>query len=141
MNIGINLANIPIAALAQVKAELPARAVMASMQLKNASLDVLGGKGGGRRTGRTRHAPSGASYTASAPGQPPAVRTGTLRLSWRPVTYGEHNPGLEGGTPYAPYLEYGTSRMAARPFVDKIIETAEGQVRQIYSAPFRLTFR
>lgn len=141
MKIGINLAGIPAQAVAQIQAELPARATMASMALKNASLDVLGGKGGGKRSGRTRRAPSGASYTASAPGQPPAVRTGTLRLSWRPVTFGQYNPGLEGGTPYAGYLEEGTSKMAARPFVDKIVETAEPQVLAIYSAPFRLSFR
>ena len=140
MNIGINLAGIPIAAQEQIKAELPSRAIMASMALKNSSLTVLGGRSG-RRSGRRRHAPSGARYTASAPGQPPAVRTGTLRLSWRPITYGQYNPGLEGGTPYAGYLENGTSRMAARPFVDKIVDGARPQITAIYSAPYRLTFR
>ena len=63
----------------------------------------------------------------SSPGQPPAVRTGTLRrsIAWK--------PGLDGISPYvdvgsnvlyAPYVELGTSRMAPRPFLKPALEAA-----------------
>lgn len=62
----------------------------------------------------------GKAHQASAPGQPPAVDTGRLRSS---IT---HDVRIERGgvigrvgtnVEYAPHLELGTSRMAARPFL------------------------
>lgn len=56
----------------------------------------------------------------SAPGEPPAVVTGTLRAS---ITHRVEEEGAETvgyvGTnvEYAKPLEFGTSRMAARPFL------------------------
>lgn len=63
----------------------------------------------------------------STPGKPPAVVTGRLRASitWR--------PGLDALSPYvdigsavlyAPYVELGTSRMAARPYLRPALEAA-----------------
>lgn len=51
---------------------------------------------------------------ASLPGEPPHERTGTLAGSYEAWTEGSV---LYIGTPvfYAPFLEFGTSRMAARP--------------------------
>jgi len=136
MLISINLSTIASQAVAQVEAELPARAMQASHILKNSSQEILGHEGGGR----TYRKPAGGSYSASAPGSPPAIRTGTLMRSWRPIVFGQYNPGLEGGTPYAGFLEYGTSKMAARPFVDKIVELSEPEITAIYNAPYNLHF-
>lgn len=135
MKIGINLSSIASQAVSQVEAELPTRAIMASHILKNSSQEILGHEGGGR----TYRKPAGGTYQASAPGSPPAMRTGTLMRSWRPVTNGI-NPALEGGTPYAGFMQYGTpgGMIAPRPFVEKIVEMSEPEISQIYSAPFNI---
>ena len=43
---------------------------------------------------------------------------------------------LESQESYAGYLENGTSKMAPRPFVDKIKEEAMPEIRQILSGPY-----
>jgi len=61
----------------------------------------------------------GADVTSpSAPGSPPAVRSGALLDS---VTEGEKEVSLAA---HATYLELGTSRLAARPFVRQACERA-----------------
>ena len=76
----------------------------------------------------------------SAPGQPPGVRSGTLRgKNWRQIAQGGGgNVTLiyETGTFYAGYLEHGTSKMAARPFKDKITQESLPEVKSIYSEPY-----
>lgn len=58
------------------------------------------------------------THRASAPGRPPAVDTGRLRASytWAMGRVGRR-PFVEVGTnvKYAPFLEFGTRRMRARP--------------------------
>ena len=120
-------------AMRQVEAELPERARHASVALRNATLEVLRGS----RTGRVYRTPRGSRYTASAPGEPPAPRTGTLRRSWRPVVSG-NNPAIESNVRYAAYLEYGTSKMARRPYEEKIVELATPHILRIYSKPFKI---
>ena len=119
----------------QVKAELPVRALQASMALRNAEIQVLAGQ----RSGRTYRAPTGGTYTASAPGEPPAVRTNTLRGRFRPVTDGI-NPVIENApaAQYADYLEHGTpgGKISPRPFKEKIIEMARPQIEAIYNRPY-----
>lgn len=75
-------------------------------------------------TGRT-YRRRGAVHVASAPGEPPAVDSGRLRSSYLYAT------GREGGfamvaigtaVQYAPHLEYGTRRMAARPHLRPAID-------------------
>jgi hypothetical protein len=41
---------------------------------------------------------------------------------------------MESGMNYAGYLEKGTRKMAARPFVDKIGEKAKPKILQIYKS-------
>lgn len=142
-----------------VKHQLESRTYRASNELRNSALIVLRGQRNGRRykvpgtyksqvdkaTGKKRN---GRYYTASAPGEPPAVRTGTFRLSWQPAprysdafnTYwariksdirtdnGQHILGE--------ILENGTSRMAPRPHHDRILEHAEPRVYKIFDEPY-----
>ena len=83
-------------------------------------------------------------YTASAPGEPPARRTGNLRLHWNGQVKTGASSGdgveiiaeLESQEPYAALLENGTSKMAARPFVEKIKEEAAPEIQKIYSEPY-----
>ena len=69
--------------------------------------------------------------SVSPPGSPPGVRTGHLRWTWT-AFYGGDVIGIESGMNYAGYLEHGTSKMAARPFVDKIKENAAPKVAAVY---------
>ena len=100
----------------------------------------------GQRSGRVYRKPytKKATYTASAPGEPPARRTGNLRLHWNGDVKGGTTSGggasltaaLESGEPYAILLEHGTSKMAARPFVERIKEKAAPEIKKIFSGPY-----
>lgn len=129
---------------AQIRHEMERRAYLAANELKNASLDVLRGQRSGRRyrvPGTRRY------YTASAPGEPPAVRTGTFRLSWQPKTRIDgdtYTSSIESDISVGKYLlgellEEGTTRgMAARPYKDRILDQAEEKIVDIYSRPYDL---
>lgn len=112
------------------------RGVRAVNEIRNAELEVLKGQ----RSGRVyRKYPYRSTYTASAPGEAPARRTGNLRLHWN-GTVESHKTGsgfevtavLESQEKYSVYLEYGTRRMAPRPFHDRIIEKARPGIERIY---------
>jgi HK97 gp10 family phage protein len=67
-----------------------------------------------RRGGRT--------HTASAPGEAPAVDTGFLINSIQSRIISDTEGEIAINTEYGEFLEFGTSRMAARPFVEPAIE-------------------
>jgi len=130
----------------QIKHEMESRAVVAANELRNAELEVLRGQRGGRiyTVPGTKK-----KYQASAPGQPPAVRTGAFRLSWQPqayVMFGSYisriESNLQVGTKRSytlgELLENGTSRMAPRPHQDKILEKAEPEIVRIYERDYNL---
>lgn len=106
-------------------------AFRSAVQLRNSALKILGGQRGGRVYTKPN---SSSTYTASAPGSPPAVRTGMLRMSWSPSASGSsgaYKATITSGAHYAGYLEDGTSKMAARPFKQKIIDDAKPKIEQI----------
>lgn len=124
-----------------INRQVASRGARAVNAIRNAELEVLKGQ----RSGRVYRKPySRTTYTASAPGEAPARRTGALRLGWNGrvksnVTSG-HSASivaeLESTTPYAGYLDNGTSRMAARPFTDRITEKAVPEIEKIYREPY-----
>lgn len=64
----------------------------------------------------------GSTYIASSPGYPPNDYTGELKESYH---YSKSRQGeyiIADGVPYGVYVEYGTSKMAARPHVNVTIE-------------------
>ena len=117
--------------------------------LRNAELKVLSGQRSGRRynvpgTGRVKYYKrthtatiTYRKYTASAPGEPPAVRTGVFRTSWQMKVEDQKDGVLlrletdEAKKEYPDYLENGTARMAPRPYVQRIQEMAEPQIRKL----------
>lgn len=127
----------------RIKGQMESRAYRGANELRNASLLVLRGQGGGRRyrvPGTKRY------YTASAPGSPPAVRTGAFRLSWQPsahVMFGSYISRVEsdlrtdnGRYNLGELLENGTSKMAPRPHHDRIQEKAIPEIVRIYDEPY-----
>lgn len=119
----------------RVDNQILGRGFRAANAVRNAELEVLNGQGGGRIYKK----PGGGTYQASSPGQPPARRSGQLREAWdMKVTGGVGNCHIElvSNTFYATYLEHGTSKMAARPFVDRIAQKAKPEIIRIYSEPY-----
>ena len=124
-----------------INRKVVSRGVRAVNAIQYAELEVLKGQ----RSGRVYRKPhSKATYTASAPGEPPARRTGNLRMHWNGQVKSENSSGggvaiiaeLESQEPYAGILENGSSKMAARPFTEKIKEKAMPEIQRIYGEPY-----
>ena len=136
----INLEGAVNEIVEEITYQAKSRAFRAANELRNSALTVLRGK----RSGRVYKRPfSKSKYTASAPGEPPAMRTGNLRMSWRLQSASERigntvtiKPAITTEVKYAPYLEEGTDRMAPRPFKDPIIEKAMPRISQIFKEPY-----
>lgn len=129
------------------------RGYQAANVLTNEVKKVLSGQRSGRiykvkKTGG-KSKKSGVVYTASAPGEPPAVRFGTLRTSFKRRTYAEQN-GKElivhaitesdlqvNGYLLGDLLENGTKKIAPRPYKQKTIEAALPKVTEIFSKNYR----
>ncbi len=108
----------------RTKGQVDARLAMSANELRNAALTVL-----------TNPSPS-------SPGNPPGVRSGNLRRNWNMYSSGGGGNGIFGiqsGMHYSGYLEHGTSKedgtskMAARPYVEKVKETALPEILEIFS--------
>lgn len=120
----------------KVNREAASRGARAVNAIRNAELEVLRGK----RSGRVYRKPHTKShYTASAPGEPPARRTGNLRLNWNGTVESSSTGSglrvtavLESQERYSTYLENGTRRMAPRPFKQLISEKAMPEIERIY---------
>lgn len=125
-----------------VEEQIKSRSVRAANVMKKHANKVLSNAGG--RSGRVYRKPhTSSSYTASAPGEPPALRSGNLRSSWRPLPYAEmdagnmrYTPGIHTDVKYAPMLQDGTKKMAARPFEDPIQQAAWPEVKAIFDQPY-----
>jgi hypothetical protein len=77
----------------------------------------------GVKTGPMYRRPGGGLYQASAPGEPPAIRSGDLKRSIGQPQFPAPNVGqLPIGAPYTGKLERGTVKMAARPFIHPAIK-------------------
>lgn len=126
--------------------EVSHRAYRASNELRNASLYILRGT----RSGKVYRVPNtGKTYKASAPGEPPAVRTGVFRLSWGTHVHVEkdgvhfravfsiESKERAGGKLLGEMLENGTGKMAPRPYKQKIIDRALPKIKEIYQKPYK----
>lgn len=72
-------------------------------------------------------------HVASAPGQPPAVDTGTLRASYGHYARRSAEGGLlivGTGVEYAKFLEFGTSKIAPRPHLRPVIKDSYRLIRR-----------
>lgn len=101
--------------------------------VRNQALETLSGS----RTGRTYKVPgTSRTYTASAPGEPPAQASGELRQSVKAavVAEGKKLIGLAGSdSKHAAPLEFGTHNMAARPWLRLSFEKSLDKIKSILS--------
>jgi hypothetical protein len=115
-----------------IESVMQARMLEAAILVRNQTVDTLSGQ----RTGRTYRVPGTKKlYTASAPGEPPAVQLGDLRKS---VKFGVEKEG-ESVVGYVgtdlikgPMLEFGTKRMAARPWLRVSFEKSLVKVKEVF---------
>lgn len=86
---------------------------------------------------------SGKGHVPSLPGQPPNRDTGQLDMSIE-TSIEAQNPPTVHVTSHAPYsaaLEYGTSKMAERPYMRPATEKNRKKVGQKVAAAVRTTIR
>ncbi len=143
MGLNINLEGEVAKVVENITHEVKSRAYRASTALRDSALDVLSNKR--KRSGKVYRKPftKKATYTASAPGEAPALRSGSLRMSWRQRTASEGagkdltvRPAITTDVKYAPWLDEGTPKMAPRPFKEPIIEHAMPNIRRIFNQPY-----
>jgi len=141
MSAAIELRAILNKDIESIKKQMARRCCRAANELRNASVRVLGGSRGGKRH---RVPGTDAYYTASSPGEPPAARTGTFMKSWQPSAHISGNSFISriesnvnvNGHNLGAILEYGTSKMAARPHHEKIQQMALPKIIKIYEEPY-----
>ena len=88
----------------------------------------------GSPSGRT-YTKGGISHTASAAGQPPATDTGFFvsNITSRVKTEGTAVIGqIIASAPYAKPLEFGTSNMSARPFMQPALNKNRAKINRIF---------
>lgn len=81
---------------------------------------------------------SGFYPPASSPGEPPAIRTETLKKSAEKKRFNATTWGVRYLTPYANFLEFGTFKMRARPFVRPAQMRIQKQFKRVFSGKFRV---
>jgi|APGre2960657404_1045060.scaffolds.fasta_scaffold138069_2 HK97 gp10 family phage protein len=75
----------------------------------------------------------GVTHQASAPGQPPATDTGFLaRNIYSNIDSDGLGGSVESRAPYSSYLEFGTAKMAARPFMFPALEMNKPKIRAMF---------
>lgn len=145
-----------------IKQGMRERGPQMAAELQKAVLSVLQGKRSGKRyaydktyrrnkkTTEIKHTKHKTAkyYTASAPGEAPAKRTGLLRLSFQDRSYVEEGSSylvhavtqsslrLKNGILLGEMLESGTGKMSARPYAQRTIDKAMPKVRRIYKQPY-----
>lgn len=84
-----------------------------------------------------QHGSSGNTYgnhTASAPGQPPNSDTGYLASHiFIDMDNDSKGASVESQADYSEALEFGTSKMAARPFMQPALEENRKRIVQMYA--------
>lgn len=80
-------------------------------------------------------------YTASAPGEPPAVATGNLKqhietdvIVSADTVEGEVGTEVE----YGPMLEFGTMKMLPRPWLRPSFEESDAEIKDILQVPMEI---
>lgn len=105
----------------------------------------------GNPSGRVYPLPGGGTYTASAPGEPPAIRTGEYLRAWdttdvvdqgtRLVAWALNTIRVGNNIPLWKILEFGSVRMAPRGHVITGVERARPKIEALAKEFSSLTLR
>ena len=98
----------------KVKNGVRARTPRAAKEFRNVAIKTLKGQ-----------------KSPSAPGSLPGIRSGHFYAHWTPFNSSEVF-GIESAANYSGYLEHGTRKMAARPFVEKLKQAALPKAEAIF---------
>lgn len=85
----------------------------------------------------TRGSVSGKGHVPSKPGEPPNRDTGTLDNNIETVQISPLKVEVSSNAPYSAALEFGTSKMAARPFMRPAVEKARPKVLELVQLAVR----
>ena len=120
------------AAMKKLKAEMGRRLDACGILTTNHVRQMISIEGAGKATGKRGKLIYGAN--PSAPGSPPHKQTGRLAAS---MAWERDGLVARVGTAvkYGPWLEMGTSRMAARPFLHRALNEMTPRIRAILSKP------
>ena len=89
----------------------------------------------------TEGAVSGANHVASLPGHPPNEDTGHLRTGIIVEQPGPLRVLVASNARYSAALEYGTSKMAARPFMGPSARSKRKRVRELVGTAVTIATR
>lgn len=125
------LVNNTKAVALQIERKSQKNMIKAMTLWRSSLMEVLSGT----RSGNQYKVPFTAqTYTASAPGQAPAVRTGALKASYKIQISGNGLAGrLNSTLAYAAHLEYGTYKMEPRPHLVPAFNRVRSRIEQIMS--------
>lgn len=84
----------------------------------------------------TRGSISGAGHVPSKPGEPPNQDTGVLANNIETVQVGPTTVHVSSNAPYSAALEFGTSKMEARPFMRPARDRKKAEVKRMVEAAF-----
>lgn len=122
------------AALERLQRATPAEAEALLDQVAREGLTHVQSLFGTSPPGRTYRI-AGKLHTASRPGYPPNVLTGTLKRGMRVERPRALTRWIStGDTPYAAFLEWGTRRMAARPYMTPTARWLEQRLPDVLKA-------
>jgi len=102
---------------------------------------TMPGKGAGVVTGTGGDTGIRGKYRASNPGQPPGIRSGRLVNSISNEKAGRLRRAVGTNVSYAPHLEYGTSKMAARPFMGLGLSRSRDKAIKVFRSTLRKALR
>jgi HK97 gp10 family phage protein len=93
----------------------------------------VGGEGIRSEAGHmiTEGAVSGRNHVPSLPGEPPNEDTGTLRTHIETTQPAPLRVEVSSNAPYAVELEFGTSKMAARPYMGPATQRKKKEVIEL----------
>jgi HK97 gp10 family phage protein len=137
-------------AAALIRGEMTKRLHAASILVQNHAKRLVGTEGAATRSDSEKNRDSKGRFlkklkynvNPSRPGDPPHKQTGELQRSiQREVSASEQKARV--GTnlndpPYPRWLEFGTRKMAARPWLRRSLDEMRGQIKAIFVRKFRM---
>ena len=96
--------------------------ILTANQVRTDAIKSIQNKSGGRQVQRSRQGGGTYTHTASATGGAPNTDTGTLVSSIAVEKVGDSTFHIGSNLDYSAFLEFGTSKMGARPWLQPAMQ-------------------